>query len=459
MRTKVTTLLVAVLGIGIVALRGDKPEPAKKAAAVEKTTVASTDKPCVPHEYTVKLGDNLSRIAGREYGYQGMFPLIFAANRDKIKDPNVIMPGWVLTIPCCIDKIPQIKFAPRKRTVTRRAIAAPKPAIAERSETVVQQTQPAPPVTVNNTNTVTVSITQPAVQQQQQQQQQQVVPPPPPAPVEQPKPFTPPPPPAPPKETVLLDPPNLYAPGSTWNSFMTSPLERGNYIDYFHFDQGVVIGRLPGKLAVEPYVAINATRDTKGMPWNNRVQGEAGLKLVRPFSKGVIEFGGAWAIERRNASAATPVQTRSGIIGFTNGWFGWQQPSRRPASRTFFNAAPGTFQWTVGNISVVERNNLIGTARLEQGVTLAKVKGVSLIPLVGVQATVDRDRNPWNNRWMGEAGMKVAVPWKTGTLDFKAGYQCWNQYRGGPTSFGSAACGIGAGVNIWTGWRKLLGGL
>ena len=49
--------------------------------------------------YTVVAGDSLSKIAKREYGDAGKWPVIFEANRDKIKNPDLIHPGQVLTLP------------------------------------------------------------------------------------------------------------------------------------------------------------------------------------------------------------------------------------------------------------------------------------------------------------------------------------------------------------------------
>lgn len=48
--------------------------------------------------YAVQKGDNLSRIAEREYGTQA-WPVIYRANRKQIKDPDLIYPGQVLTVP------------------------------------------------------------------------------------------------------------------------------------------------------------------------------------------------------------------------------------------------------------------------------------------------------------------------------------------------------------------------
>ena len=52
-----------------------------------------------PRTITVHAGDSLSKIAKREYGDANKWHAIFEANRDKIKDPDLIHPGQVLTLP------------------------------------------------------------------------------------------------------------------------------------------------------------------------------------------------------------------------------------------------------------------------------------------------------------------------------------------------------------------------
>ena len=47
-------------------------------------------------EYTVVSGDNLSKI-GKMYGVT--WKEIYEINKDKIKDPDLIQPGWKLKIP------------------------------------------------------------------------------------------------------------------------------------------------------------------------------------------------------------------------------------------------------------------------------------------------------------------------------------------------------------------------
>jgi nucleoid-associated protein YgaU len=49
--------------------------------------------------YTVVAGDSLSKIAKREYGDANAWNRIYEANRDIIKDPDLIYPGQSLKIP------------------------------------------------------------------------------------------------------------------------------------------------------------------------------------------------------------------------------------------------------------------------------------------------------------------------------------------------------------------------
>lgn len=49
--------------------------------------------------YEVVKGDSLSAIAKREYGDMKEWPRIYEANRDIIKDPDLIYPGQMLRLP------------------------------------------------------------------------------------------------------------------------------------------------------------------------------------------------------------------------------------------------------------------------------------------------------------------------------------------------------------------------
>ena len=49
--------------------------------------------------YTVVAGDTLSKIAKREYGDAAAWHRIYEANKDSIKNPDLIYPGQTFKIP------------------------------------------------------------------------------------------------------------------------------------------------------------------------------------------------------------------------------------------------------------------------------------------------------------------------------------------------------------------------
>ena len=55
--------------------------------------------PSAGRTYTVVKGDSLSKIAKHHYGDANKWHAIYEANRDKIKNPDLIHPGQVLTMP------------------------------------------------------------------------------------------------------------------------------------------------------------------------------------------------------------------------------------------------------------------------------------------------------------------------------------------------------------------------
>lgn len=72
------------------------PAPARP---VPVPTPAGTSGTTAGKSYTVVAGDSLSRIAKREYGDANAWTRIYEANRDIIKDPDLIYPGQTLKIP------------------------------------------------------------------------------------------------------------------------------------------------------------------------------------------------------------------------------------------------------------------------------------------------------------------------------------------------------------------------
>jgi nucleoid-associated protein YgaU len=63
------------------------------------TAPAAPSQPAAVTTYTVVKGDSLSKIAKRLWGDASLWPSIHEANRDTIKNPDLIHPGQVLNIP------------------------------------------------------------------------------------------------------------------------------------------------------------------------------------------------------------------------------------------------------------------------------------------------------------------------------------------------------------------------
>jgi len=55
--------------------------------------------PAFGRTYVVVKGDSLSKIAKRQYGDASKWRRIYEANRDSIKNPDLIYPGQELRIP------------------------------------------------------------------------------------------------------------------------------------------------------------------------------------------------------------------------------------------------------------------------------------------------------------------------------------------------------------------------
>lgn len=74
-------------------------KPVATVTTTRSTTTSPAPAPNKNKTYTVKRGDCLWNIAKKFYGNGSKYTVIYNANRDKIKNPNLIYVGQVLTIP------------------------------------------------------------------------------------------------------------------------------------------------------------------------------------------------------------------------------------------------------------------------------------------------------------------------------------------------------------------------
>jgi nucleoid-associated protein YgaU len=75
------------------------PDPAPPAAAESAPTLTAAPDNSDNGSYTVRRGDTLMRIAFETCGDLYKWKDIYEANRDQIKNPNLILPGAVLKVP------------------------------------------------------------------------------------------------------------------------------------------------------------------------------------------------------------------------------------------------------------------------------------------------------------------------------------------------------------------------
>lgn len=80
-------------------LPGTMAAPAVAQAAPAAAPAGSNAGNLQAQTYTVQKDDTLQKISKKVFGSYGKWYKIYEANKDKIKNPNVLKPGTVLTIP------------------------------------------------------------------------------------------------------------------------------------------------------------------------------------------------------------------------------------------------------------------------------------------------------------------------------------------------------------------------
>jgi LysM repeat protein len=99
MNNNLTKVFLSLAAVALVSACASTKEPEAKevTAPVPKAEAPARN---ADDSYNVARGDHLWGISGKStiYGNPYQWPLIFKANRDKIKDADLIHPGQVLTI-------------------------------------------------------------------------------------------------------------------------------------------------------------------------------------------------------------------------------------------------------------------------------------------------------------------------------------------------------------------------
>ena len=190
-------------------------------------------------------------------------------------------------------------------------------------------------------------------------------------------------------------------PGQGWTSIGNlSPIEHNNFYTQSYFEQtAAVFATYSGSVTVTPFVGMGLVLDTKGYEWNNKVQPRVGVKINKYFRKGVVSIGSAYSYEDRFKSFNS-----SGLTLYVQDWFGWQ-PVAEKSSRF-----PGSSWIEVGNLSPVEKGNILGLGYFSQGVVAKRFSTATIVPYV--ETTIFRDSKgfDWDNRATVGGGVKAIIP-------------------------------------------------
>ena len=190
-------------------------------------------------------------------------------------------------------------------------------------------------------------------------------------------------------------------PGQGWTSVGNlSPIEHNNFYTQSYFEQSAaILATYSGSMTVTPFVGLGVVLDTKGYEWNNKIQPRFGVKANKYFRKGVVSIGTAYSYEDRFKNF-----TSSALTFFVQDWFGWQ-PVADKSSRF-----PGSSWIEVGNLSPVERGNILGLGYISQGIVAKRFSRATVVPYV--DATIFRDSQgfDWDNRATVGGGVKAIIP-------------------------------------------------
>ncbi len=232
-------------------------------------------------------------------------------------------------------------------------------------------------------------------------------------------------------------------PGQGWTSIGNqSPIEHNNFYFQSYVEQSAAVySTYSGSVTVTPFVGMGLVLDTKGYEWNNKVLPRIGMKANKYFRKGVVSVGSAYAYEDRFKSFNS-----SGLTVFVQDWFGWQ-PVADKSSRF-----PGSTWMEVGNLSPVEKGNILGLGYVTQGVVAKRFSRATLVPYF--EATVFHDSKgfDWDNKATVGGGVKAAFTGHEVYTEIGAAYLHENRFQSG-----LSAGGVSLFTNFSFNWNLLSG--
>ncbi|MEH1059326.1 BTAD domain-containing putative transcriptional regulator [Micromonospora sp. CPCC 206171] len=131
--------------------RGASTDAGNAAEAPQQPSAAAHDTGLTRPTYTVRRGDTLSAIAERHLGDEHRWPDLYHLNRGThfpntggtLRDPNLIRPGWTLTLPTNATRAPQRTAPPPQQPETATPGPAPTTAPSTRPGTTTGAPRPA----------------------------------------------------------------------------------------------------------------------------------------------------------------------------------------------------------------------------------------------------------------------------------------------------------------------------
>jgi hypothetical protein len=230
-------------------------------------------------------------------------------------------------------------------------------------------------------------------------------------------------------------------PGQGWTSVGNlSPIEHNNFYVQSYVEQSAAIfSTYSGSVTVTPFVGMGLVLDTKGYDWNNKVQPRLGVKVNKFFRKGVVSLGSAYSYEERFKGVDS-----SGLILYAQDWFGWQ-PVAEKSSRF-----PGSTWMEIGNLSPVEKGNILGMGYFTQGVVAKRFNRATVVPYL--EATIFHDSKgfDWDNKATIGGGVKAILPRTDVYTEIGIAYLHENRFQSG-----QMAGGVSVFTNFSFSWNLL----